>query len=49
MKKKKTQPKWHKHIDKKGISFGALHPLNAFHKNKNTQNAHIHTVVSGGD
>lgn len=47
-KKKKEAPVvlLHQHIDEMGIVFGALHPIDANHKNENTQKFHDLSIIS---
>lgn len=40
MKKKAEEQILHQHIDKKGIKFGSLHPVDAKHKKEQTQKFH---------
>ena len=40
MSEKKKEQTLHQHIDKKGIKFGSLHPLDAKHKKEQTQKFH---------
>lgn len=43
-KKKQIDIKFHQHQDEFGNVFGAPHPIDAMHKNKNTQKYHDLTI-----
>jgi hypothetical protein len=42
--KKTKEDVFHQHLSKHGEKIGRKHPLNSFHKNKETQKTHIFTV-----
>lgn len=44
VKKKINEIPMHQHKDRYGQVFGAVHPINAIHKNKKTQIYHNNTI-----